>query len=122
MCFDGESCEVWNKRAVRARKVHRCIECHRQIPRGCSYVLVSSLYDGEWLSDRLHAECDALWGFVHEVVCGGEGLIMLGGLDEEIDELSHAEPFYEIDGAALRDNLREVWCEAVAHYPTTVRQ
>lgn len=85
MCYsDGDAADVWYERERRARKRHRCSECDAPIPIGRQYVHVSMLYDGSWDAFAVHVECMELWRFVHDVVCGGKGMIMIGGLSDEI--------------------------------------
>jgi hypothetical protein len=86
MCYDGDASAVWSEKRVRARKGHKCYECGSPIPRGFDYHRINALDDGLWSSFAVHVECLALWYFVQEEVCGGHGLIMLGGLDEELIE------------------------------------
>lgn len=87
MCYsDGESCDVWNEETFRARKEYRCDECFAPIPKGVKYIRIGSLYEGSWDTLRVHWECLVLWGAVRLDLCKGQGAIMIGGLDQELDE------------------------------------
>ena len=87
MCYtDGDACDIWNEKTVRAVKPHRCDECSGDIPVGCVHLRIGSLFEGEWDTLRVHVSCMALWRFVHKEVCDGEGFILVGGLATEIGE------------------------------------
>lgn len=96
MCStDNEASAVWNERIVRARKPHRCDECHLAIPPGRHYIRIGSLYDGHWETFEKHPECDAVADWVRVHVCeahGEHGFIPVGGLDEEIHNLRDYGP------------------------------
>lgn len=47
-CDYGEPADVYTKKVVKARKVHRCYECSHSILPGQTYERVKSLYDGMW--------------------------------------------------------------------------
>lgn len=97
MCDDGDTAEVFYERVIRARKRHKCIECHAPIPAGVRYVCCSGIQDREPFRERMHVECAAL---VKDVwaACKEPGFIPLGYLGEEINEMYRddretAEPF-----------------------------
>lgn len=99
MCStDADPCDVWDEREVVARKQHRCYECRLAIPVGCRHVRIGMLFDHEWSASRVHAECLALWYFVHREVCKGRGMIELGGLGEEIAYQDDADGPWVDDG------------------------
>jgi hypothetical protein len=107
MCYDSDDgADVWKVRTVRARRPHVCMECDLPIPVGCYHRRISSLYDGEWTTMRVHAECDAVAEFVRLKICeaeGEHGFIPVGGLGEEISNLDDAyglQPMTVDDGDA----------------------
>ncbi len=95
MCYVDDGCDVWNLTHRKARKRHRCDECGGAIPVAVLYAQINTLFEGRWDILRVHAECMQLWNDVHRVLCGGEGLILIGGLHEELRQ-------YEGDGRAKR--------------------
>jgi hypothetical protein len=86
MCFDGDAASVWEPIDRIARKRHKCDECRAPIPIGVKYHDIGMLFEGSWSRLRVHFECLLVWQLVREFVCGGEGLITIGGLDEELRE------------------------------------
>lgn len=106
MCYDGDPADVWIVKRRRARKAYECYECSAPIPARAEYIRIKYLLEGKWDDATLHVECDALWKFVHQVVCDGEGLIMLGGLGEEIREYEENEtPSWDDDGNEIPAEL-----------------
>lgn len=86
MCYDGDSADVWIETRRRARKGRTCDECGAIIARGLDYLTIALCYREEgWSRLSVHVECMALWRFVQKEVCGGNGLIMIGGLSDELD-------------------------------------
>lgn len=108
MCYVGDACDVWREELVRARKLHRCDECFAPIPVGCRHVRIGSLFEGHWDTHRVHWECRILWGAVRQDLCKGKGLIVIGGLDEELSE-------YESDTAAWDDDDKPIETEAAPY-------
>lgn len=53
--------DVWNERAVRARKAHQCDACKLTIRRGDVYTRDSLLYDGEWSTVIRCARCQIIF-------------------------------------------------------------
>jgi hypothetical protein len=111
MCDIGidEPCQVWDVRAVHARKRHRCCECGAPIVPGTAYVRVGALFDGCWATYRSHADCEALVKFIAFDVCGqpyyGHGLERLRDrVREHMDESPEVLRMYR---AALRSRARE---------------
>jgi hypothetical protein len=106
MCYDSDDgASVWKERTIRARRHHRCNDCHREIPVGRHHVRILSLYDGHWETMRVHSECAALSEFVRTKICeaeGEHGFIQIGGLGEEISILDGeygGQPLNERDRA-----------------------
>ena len=87
MCdISGETCDVWVEERRKARKTYRCDECFAQIPKGFDYIHISGLLDGDWERWHVHFECMTLWNVLIEDICGGKGQIMIGGLEDELQE------------------------------------
>lgn len=96
MCdIDFDPPSFYHSTTRRARKIHRCIECHGPIPPGTRYLHVFGVWDGDASGMHTHLECYELWEFVRDVVCGGEGAITHGGLYEEC---RHAADEYGLCG------------------------
>ena len=108
MCdFDGAA-EFSSSCMRKARKAYRCIECHGPIPAGSRHEYTCGKAEGEFYSGRSHLECSALWHFIHRELCGGHGVMLLGGLDEEIDQYSEED--LDADGEPTGDpTLRDIW-------------
>lgn len=53
--FDGP--EVGTKTMRKARKLHKCCECHQEINPGETYEHVTGLWDGAWSSFKTCAIC-----------------------------------------------------------------
>ena len=91
----------------RARKQHRCDECDRLIPVGTSYVYVSGISEDHYpFTGHVHLECNALWIRIWKELCGGHGVMLLGGLEEEIRGYEDAEPSFTEEGDRLPHPLR----------------
>jgi hypothetical protein len=86
MCFDGDSATVWKEVDRVARKRYKCDECGAPIPIGVKYTSIGMLAEDEWSRLRVHVECLLVWRLVRDLVCDGVGLIMIGGLDQELRE------------------------------------
>lgn len=61
MCYDdndGEPCELFDERVVaRARKTHRCSECHEPIAVGDSYLRTFGVWGGDASRFKTCARC-----------------------------------------------------------------
>lgn len=55
---DGEPCEFFDARKVKARKVHQCCECDRDIPVGSHYLKEALKSDGEFTSFSTCEVCE----------------------------------------------------------------
>ncbi len=125
MCnTDFEQAKIWNETCHVARVAHRCYECDRMIPKGERYTRIGCLSsEGRWETYRLHAACDGMWDFITDVVCGGQGSKVVGGLHEEITS-------HDLDRAELNDDGEEVegptpadiYHAFTAHYPKFERR
>jgi len=86
MCYDGDASDAWVEEERTARKRWRCVECFAPIPVGVNYICIKTLDDGYWSTSQVHRECMKLWRKVRDELCGGRGLIMIGGLVEELSQ------------------------------------
>jgi hypothetical protein len=103
MCLiDGDPCDVWIEHRVRARKRHTCVECGGPIPPGFDYIRVDSLGDGHWSRFAWHVECEALWKFVWDELCGRDGMLYAGGLRDEVSEY---DSMFSDDGEVTLSDL-----------------
>lgn len=50
------------ERRPRAAKLHRCAVCGCAIQKGARHVHSVGRFDGDFYSERLHADCHGLWG------------------------------------------------------------
>lgn len=78
--YDGDCSDIWTEVERRARKIHRCSECHRDIVKGEQYTYVSSLYDGSW--SHYHV-CLGCYRLAHNIYCNG---VTFGRLAEDVWE------------------------------------
>ena len=79
MCM-VDSCDgfvvVLNERHRKARKEHKCVECHRVISGGETYLATRVVYEGDFSAYKVCAHCEVvqLWlgkecgGFVHNTL------------------------------------------------------
>jgi len=101
-----------------------CVECHRVIPRGADYIRIFTIeFRGDPPSvSPVHVECWALWKFVHEEVCNDEGLIMIGGLwDEILNQDSYEDEEGPDAGMSMRNVLRELFDTIRESYPAAAQ-
>lgn len=78
---EGEYCQLWHEKRVRARKPHRCYECGGDIPVGMVHGRATGLYDGSWGTWRRCAACLIL---AERVATQFGECALWGGLDEYI--------------------------------------
>ena len=68
-----EPAAVWNETTPRARKAHTCdAACGRPIAAGTVYVRIGSLFEGSWMTHRLHRECRDFLKYVQLDLCSSE--------------------------------------------------
>lgn len=63
--FDNSLPDVFSCLLVKARKVHRCYECQREICPGSRYYRISGKWDGEFDTFSICRWCESvrdLWG------------------------------------------------------------
>ncbi len=80
---DGDTCDVWEERQVRARKRHRCHECGGHIEAGTNYRRIDSLYEGTWAHHRV---CEPCWEVWERFSREHGSLIVLNTLEEMLVE------------------------------------
>lgn len=87
MCLvvDG-SCDVWDEREVRARKVHRCRLCGCAIAVGVVHHRIGALSEGRWWTTRVHLDCHELAKDLQLEVCGQDLYTLDLDLREEVRE------------------------------------
>lgn len=56
--FEGTEPQAFNETKRKARKDHKCCECHSVIPKGDSYIYASGIWDGEPNSYKTCSICD----------------------------------------------------------------
>jgi hypothetical protein len=107
MCAsDFDAAEVFSQTRVRRGRVARkCYECDLPIPIGAPYIRTFMVYEGDADTYSVHVECDAIADFVRDHICRVEhdelqarrkpqhrerfdGMILMGGLGEEIWQLT----------------------------------
>lgn len=74
---------VYHMKPLRARKEHRCCECHGKILKGESYNYHSGVWDGQGRSFKVCPECDLLRAFMDKGR-DQEDRVVFGGLVEDI--------------------------------------
>lgn len=78
MCMidGGERAELWQESKQRARKMHKCCECGRDIHPGETYWKVFGIQDGDAFSDKWCAHCNVAKEWLWKN-CGGSMLTMV---------------------------------------------
>jgi len=80
-CEDGEPCDVFRAKVVRACRPWRCYECERTVQTGELYESSVSLFEGEWQRLAVCWKCHAIRQAWHDV----EGCwAPYGGLRDEV--------------------------------------
>lgn len=125
MCYDdGDGAEVWIEATRKARKPYTCCECNGPIPPGAKYVCISGIQDHEPFRYHAHAECMELWHFTQNVVCGGNGMIMIGGLREELhqyDTMGDVGYWTNDDNDWIGPDLESLLDEVRDHYTSRTK-
>lgn len=67
-----ERADVWNEKAVRARKAHKCDACELTIRPGDVYTRDKLLYDGEWDTVVRCARCQLIFEHL-QPMCSRDG-------------------------------------------------
>jgi len=57
---DGDSPEPFTERLIKARKEHKCCECHEVIKVGDIYELAKGRWDGDWRSYHTCLRCSRI--------------------------------------------------------------
>jgi len=76
-CADLEQCDIWDKKKIKARKMHTCLECKHPIVPGELYWRVKYLYEGAWDTDRFCLCCEN--ARCHLAAVAGAGMCILTG-------------------------------------------
>ncbi len=79
---DGEPVEFYDTRTAKARKVHRCHECHRDINPGEIYRIDAGKFDGDFFTYKTCPHCSVAIEWLNRE-CGGS---IFGGAHEDIRE------------------------------------
>lgn len=77
-----EYCDLFEERAVVARKNHRCEECGATIQKGEKHEVAKGLYEGQWSEAR---RCPACVILAELVATLNEACPLWGGLDASVD-------------------------------------
>lgn len=105
---DGYATQVWNERALRARKTYVCSECYRSIVPGELYRYLFVVVDGEPGVERAHMACAFLAAVLGELLCGGN--YGIGQLHEHLREAGirpTGSKYDANDTPVLSDAVRE---------------
>ena len=106
MCsIDGDPPSFYREERRKARKVHTCEECGRQIEAGERYRFVSGMWNGHVGEHKACAHCDAAQRLLVKH-CDG---YMLGCLREELAE--HIEEYlpWSISAARMMVGVKRHW-------------
>ncbi len=87
----------------KARKAHKCSECHRQIEAGETYLVEGTLYDGEKKTHKTCQHCEVVREWLRDE-CGG---FLYGGIEEDIRE--HAWEGYGIRVKMMAVGMERFW-------------
>lgn len=97
---DCDYSAVWDERKLRARKEHRCSECHGTIKRGETYTRIASLYDGRWTTIRRCEDCSVILCDLGRLTTGGCHCYTGGDLMADLHE--HAWECRTVDKRAVK--------------------
>jgi len=73
---DGESPDIYQDKIVKARKVHRCCECDKDINPGQIYQVVRGLWDGRWSGYKTCMFCATVRERIGAHIHGGLGEVL----------------------------------------------
>jgi hypothetical protein len=118
LCRHEINTHCFKRKGRRARKEHRCGECHHIIPVGATYVYYSGVSqgDGDWRryawNFALCLSCDADWTTLGEVLYAatGEGGPCFGDLQRNVSEafdLGYLDEGHPLVERWLRDEEHE---------------
>jgi len=54
---DGDFCELYCEKLVKAKKTHTCCECGCKIKQGETYEVASGVSDGVWFREKTCSVC-----------------------------------------------------------------
>jgi hypothetical protein len=76
----------------KARKKHKCCECHREIAIGEKYQLVKGCWDGEWSKYKTCLPCYELRNKINSDMRGLDDPLCFEGLQETAQEYEYQWP------------------------------
>ena len=82
MDYSDGPAQVWHQAIVKARKVHKCDECEKEISPGTKYERIKMLFDGDWSYWTICLLCSE----IHTVFACGEGR-MIGNFWNDMEEI-----------------------------------
>lgn len=56
--WDYDLPSVYTETHPKAAKIHKCCECHQEIPKGSVYQHVKGLWDGDWRTFKTCEQCE----------------------------------------------------------------
>lgn len=65
-CADGDPCEFYKTRNIKARKQHQCDACKASIPAGAYYNQTAAKFDGELESFKRCGRCELIYRHLEE--------------------------------------------------------
>lgn len=106
--YDGDAAICYEEKIVKARKPHRCYECHDTIPAGEQYERVSGIWEGKWETYHFCLPCREI---AHEF---SEGAIQFGVMWEDFHENWSAGANLQaclnrVSSVAAKTKLRDEW-------------
>lgn len=108
---DYESLQCYNEKKVKARKVHRCGECYRDIQTGEIYTRCSGIDDDGWCTYKICPDC---WSVVDAYFCDR---IIFEHLWEDMREhIRDCAGHLKIPIRVLTPNARRKICDLAEEY------
>jgi hypothetical protein len=100
---DGDSATFFSESTQKARKVHCCLECGREISKGETYRKYFGIYDGSPFGGKICQHCEVLAKWLSDN-CGG---YLYEAIVEDFTE--HANEYQRMDIARLAVMARNSW-------------
>lgn len=111
MCMvdDSESCSFWDEESRKAKKLHKCNECGRQIAPGEIYLYCKWIYDGDWGTSKMCAHCEVAAEWLR-INCGGFVTHNIyEDISEHVDEYAYLGWRYLAGLGRLTIGIRRDW-------------